>query len=172
MCYSINKIKGLGVGTKMEEFIRLLDEHLDHIRHEIIGDTIYIHVKSNRDEVICPYCGQPSSRRHSAYERSFQDLPIMGKKTKIILSNRKMFCCNPDCSHITFAETFDFISTKSKKTKRLLDKIVDVSLSVSSLTAANILKDGIADIGKSTICNLLKKRYPPSEERNGHKSMY
>lgn len=50
MCYNINKIKGLGVGTKMEEFIRLLDEHLAHIRHEIIGDTIYVHVKSNRDQ--------------------------------------------------------------------------------------------------------------------------
>lgn len=34
----------------MEEFIRLLDEHLAHIRHEIIGDTIYVHVKSNRDQ--------------------------------------------------------------------------------------------------------------------------
>ena len=74
----------------MEEFIRLLDEHLDYIRHEIIGDTIYIYVKSNRDEVLCPYCGQPSSRRHSAYERSFQDLPIMGKKTKIILEQKNV----------------------------------------------------------------------------------
>lgn len=27
----------------MEEFIRLLDLHLDYIQHEIIGDTIYIY---------------------------------------------------------------------------------------------------------------------------------
>ena len=144
----------------MEEFIRLLDEHLDYIRHEIIGDTIYIYVKSNRDEVLCPYCGQPSSRRHSAYERSFQDLPIMGKKTKIILSNIKMFRCNPDLPILLLPKLLISFLQKSKKTKRLLDKIVDVSLSVSSLTAANILKDGIADIGKSTICNLLKKDIP------------
>lgn len=40
-----------------------------------------------------------------------------------------------------------------------LMKIIDVSLSTSSVNAADILRDGIADVGKSTICNLLKKRY-------------
>ncbi|WP_209125552.1 transposase family protein [Alkalihalobacillus sp. BA299] len=32
---------------------------------------------------------------HSRYKRSFQDLPIQGKKVLITLSNRKMFCDNP-----------------------------------------------------------------------------
>lgn len=143
----------------MEEFVKMLDEHLDYIRHETIGDTIYIYIKSNRKETVCPYCGTPSFKRHSGYEKSFQDLPIMDKKTKLILNNRKMFCANPDCKHTTFAEKFEFLAPKSKKTKRLLDKIVDISLNVSSLTAADILKDGIADVSKSTICSLLKKRY-------------
>ena len=43
----------------MEEFVRLLEEHLDYIRHEIVEDTIYIYVKSNREEPACPYCGTP-----------------------------------------------------------------------------------------------------------------
>jgi len=73
-----------------------------------------------------------------------------------------MFCMNPECSRTTFAEPFSFIGPKAKKSNRLLDKIVDVSLNVSSLNAADILKNGIADVGKSTICNLLKKRYTPS----------
>lgn len=69
----------LKAGLKMEEFVKLLDKHLDYIRHEIIGDTIYIYVRSNREEPVCPYCGMPSSRRHSVYSRSFQNLPTMGK---------------------------------------------------------------------------------------------
>jgi transposase len=145
----------------MDEFIKLLDEHLDYISHEIEGDTIFIHVASNRMDMACPFCGPFSSRRHSGYIRDFQDLPIMGKKSRIIINNRKMFCLNPDCKHTTFAERFGFIAKKSKKTKRLLDKIVDISLSVSSITAADILRDGIADVGKSTVCNLLKKRHTP-----------
>lgn len=156
----------------MDEFIKLLDEHLNYMRHEITGDTIVIYVESNRTEVICPYCGTLSSKRHSFYERSFQDLPLMGKKTKLIMKTRKMFCFNPDCNHSTFAEKYDFLAAKSRKTKRLLDKILDVSLNVSSLTAADILRDGIADVGKSTICNLLKKRDSPSEQENNHEGMY
>lgn len=145
----------------MDEFIKLLDGHLDYDGHEIVGDTLMIQVSSNRSEVVCPYCGTPSGKAHSTYERSFQDLPVMGMKSRIMINNRKMFCLNPDCSHTTFAETFDFLQPKGKKTKRLLDKIVDISLSASSVAAADILRDGIVDVGKSTICNLLKKKYPP-----------
>lgn len=28
------------VGTKIEEFIRLLDEHSDYVWHEIVGDIV------------------------------------------------------------------------------------------------------------------------------------
>lgn len=63
----------------MEEFVKLLDKHLDYIRHEIIGDTIYIYVRSNREEPVCPYCGMLSSRGHSVYSRSFQEIPWHGR---------------------------------------------------------------------------------------------
>ena len=141
----------------MDELIKLLDEDLAYVGHEIIGDTLFLHVVSTRDEAICPYCGKSSSRVHSTYPRSFQDLPMQGKKVTVWIDNRKMFCDNPDCEKKTFAETFVFLPPKGKKSRRLLDKIVDVSLNVSSVAAADILRDGIADVGKSTICNLLKK---------------
>lgn len=76
-----------------------------------------------------------------------------------------MFCVNPDCPHTTFAKTFAFLPPKGKKSQRLQDKIVNMSLHVSSLTASELLKNGIADVGKSTICNLLKKDLPlPQKE--------
>ena len=33
----------------------------------------------------------------------------MGKKTKVIIENRKFFCDNPDCTFTTFAERFDIL---------------------------------------------------------------
>ena len=146
----------------MDEFIKGLDPHLDYLEHKITDDEVIIYVASNRKECRCPYCGSTSMRVHSCYEKSFQDLPIMGKKTKMIMENRKFFCDNPDCGFTTFAERFDFLAQKGKKTKRLIEKIVDVSLNTSSINASRTLKDGIADVGKSTICNLLKKRYTDS----------
>jgi len=143
----------------MDEFIKLLDKNLEYVSHEIIDDTIFINVISNRQEVVCPFCGIPSSKVHSHYKRSFQDLPIQGKKVMVILDNRKMFCTNSECNHTTFAETFDFLPHKGKKTKRLEAEIVNISMNVSSLAAEQILKNSVAKVGKSTICNLLKKRY-------------
>jgi transposase len=117
----------------MDEIIKLLDENLEYIIHEIIGDTIFINVVSNRGTVICPYCGIPSSKVHSHYERRFQDLPIQGKKVRVILNNRKMFCNAPDCNHTTFAESFDFLKFKATKTTRLENEIINLSMNVSSL---------------------------------------
>lgn len=144
----------------MDVFIKLLNRNLEYVSHKLIDDTIYIRVVSIREEIVCPFCGQPSSKIHSHYDRSFQDLPMQKMKVIIILSNRKMFCHNPDCDHITFAETFEFLQPKAKKTKRLNDEIINLSINLSSLTASSLLNTRVAKVGKSTICNLLKKRYP------------
>jgi len=140
-----------GVDT-MDEFIKELDPNLDYLDYKIIENEVIIYAASNRKICRCPYCGSESARIHSRYEKSFQDLQIMGKKTKVV-------CYNPDCGFTTFAERFDFLAQKGKKTKRLIDKIIDISLNTSSVAASRTIKDGIADVGKSTICNLLKKRY-------------
>jgi len=146
----------------MDEIIKLLNENLDYLSHEIKDDCYYIKVASNRKETRCPFCGAVSEKTHSTYERTFQDLPIQGKKVIIVLDNRKIFCNNPECSHKTFAERFDFLSNKAKKTQRLEDEIVRVSLNCSSIAASELLKKNVVDVGKSTICSLLKKR------RNNH----
>jgi len=141
----------------MKDIIKLLDENLTYLEHQITGDYIVITVESNRDEVSCPYCGKTSSRVHSTYGRSFQDLPIQGKKVFINIINRKYFCDNRDCPNTTFAEPFDCLRPKAKKSGRLIDEIMKVSVEVSSVAASKMLKDGIADVSKSTICDMLKK---------------
>jgi len=141
----------------MHELVKMLDENLEYISHEILGNRIYIYTQSSRDEAACPYCGHTSIWAHSRYPRTLQDLPIQGKKVTIIINNRKFFCKNSGCSHKTFAENFDFVKPKATKTNRLQDAIMSVSLNQSSVSAAEYLRKSTCDIGKSTICNLLKK---------------
>lgn len=142
----------------MDELIKLLYENLEYINHEIIKDTIYINIKSSKQEACCPDCNTLSKKIHSRYQRIFQDLPISGKKAVMILSNRKFFCNNVDCSRITFSEKFEFIEDKAKKTKRLEDEIISLSKNMSSISASKLLRKNIATVGKSTVCNILKKR--------------
>jgi transposase len=149
----------------MDEFIKRLDTNLKYEKDETVGDTCYLYVTSARKKLICSKCGQSSSRVHSTYTRSFQDLPIQDKKVIVVIKNRKMFCDNPDCKNTTFAETFSFIPPKGKKSKRLIEKIIDISLNVSSVTASSLLSGGVANIGKSTICAMLKKTKSQVYER-------
>lgn len=149
----------------MDEFVKLLDQNLDYVSHEFINGTIYINVVSNKEEVRCTFCGKPSTKVHSHYKRSFQDLPMQGKKVVVVIDNRKMFCHNPECQNTTFAETFDFLSHKGKKTKRLENEIINISANVSSVAAAEILQGSVANVGKSTICNLLKKIHTDYQEK-------
>ncbi|BFN03520.1 hypothetical protein [Clostridium tetani] len=68
-----------------------------------------------------------------------------------------MFCVSENCNHKTFAENFDLLMPKAKKTKRLENEILNLSLNLSSINASKYLSEKIAKISKSTICNLLKK---------------
>lgn len=141
----------------MHRILKLLDKNLLYVNHEIRGDTLFLGATSKRKRAKCPYCGHFSSSIHSSYERSFQDLPISDKKVVVILKNRKFFCQNPYCKRTTFAECFDFILSKAKKTNRLEEEIVSLALNCSSIAASIQLRRNIVSIGKSTICELLKK---------------
>jgi len=142
----------------MDDLVKLLDKNLRYISHEIVEDILFIQVTSERLALTCPSCGTASTKVHSRYERTFYDLPIQGKKVVYVINNRKMFCHNVQCYRKTFAEQFLFLPYKAKKSTRLEKEIMEVAQNVSSLTAEKILNRGIAKVGKSTICNLLKKQ--------------
>jgi len=107
----------------LEETIQELDEQFEYITHEYRGNRIIIHVKSKRQEVTCPYCGQKSKKIYSKYTRRCQDLPIQGKTVFIEIESRKLFSENPDCEKKTFVEPFDCIREYARMTKRLEEKI-------------------------------------------------
>lgn len=142
----------------MNDLIATLSRDLEYVEHELSDDTITIRVRSKRDTVCCPYCRTPSSRVHSRQKRRFQDLPIMDRRCIIELERRKMFCANPDCAHKTFAEQFDCVEPYAQRTKRLNDKVIDTVLDMSSVSAAEQLRNGVCAVSKSTICRELKKK--------------
>jgi len=141
----------------MEELIRLLDNDLQYEGYDIQGDDLFLHISSSRKEANCPYCKQPSGQVHSRKRRTLKDLPIQGKKVKLLLDQRKFFCINDACRKTTFAERFGFYAPKATKTNRLQEEILRVAMTQSSLAASRYLRKSVADVGKSTICNLLKK---------------
>ena len=141
----------------MEELVKLLSEELRYEKHNQRDDYIDIYVRSARKTARCPYCEYMSEKVYSKATRTLKDLPIQGKKVKLILSSHKYFCKNANCNHKTFVERFEFFEPKATKTKRLQAEILRVSLTQSSVAAARYLRTSVADVSKSTICDLLKK---------------
>lgn len=121
----------------MDEFVKSLDPALNYLTHEMHEHNIIIIVESNRNEIVCPYCGKTSLRIHSVYQRRFQDLPLQDKQVTILLNNKKYFCDNQDCSHRTFAERFDFVAPKSRKTNRLIENFETIYYGKFSVCITN-----------------------------------
>ena len=142
----------------MQGIIEMLDEQLQYIEHTLENGIMKTRVSSKKTTGSCIYCGMESRTIHSVYERKVQDLPIQGKKVTVLIKRRKFFCLNKDCSKKRFAEQFAFFKGNERKTLRLQEAIQEVSLSQSSLSASKYLRRNVANVGKSTICNLLKKR--------------
>jgi transposase len=147
----------MGVMFAMEELLNLLDESLQYDGHEMQGEDLLIRVSSKHELAKCPYCGEPSGQIHSRKTRTLKDLPMQGKKVKLLLMRKKYFCKNKVCAKTTFAERFDFFEPKATKTNRLQEEILRVSLTQSSVAASRYLRNSVVDVGKSTICEMLKK---------------
>lgn len=141
----------------MDELVKTIDPNFEYTHHETENGVMRIYVRSIRQEAQCPYCRAISNKVHSIYYRKFHDLPIQGKKVEIVIDNRKYFCVNPDCSHKTFAEAFECLPKMGRRSRRLTEAILDTATNLSSVAASKTLKQRTADIGKSTICRLLKK---------------
>jgi hypothetical protein len=141
----------------MQWLVSMLDSELLYISHELTDTEIIIQVKSNQNHATCPYCGTNSTKVHSQYEREFHDLSIQGLQTKICLHNKKFFCVNPACPKRTFAQRFAFIADKAKKTTRVQEEILKVAMEMSSISAANYLRNHGIEVSKSVICELVKK---------------
>ena len=152
---NIQKIRG---GVSMQEIIKMLDENLECVDYNFNDGKIFILIRSNKKEMKCPFCGTLSSKEHSSYKKTVQDLPIQGNKVILLIESRKMFCLNDKCSQKTFGERFSFLSRSPVKTDRLIDEIIAISLNCSSVAAAEILSRNTVDIGRSTVSRYIKKR--------------
>ena len=141
----------------LNELIKLQNNKLKYESHEIKGEEIHIRVKSKCKTVKCPYCGMKSKKVHSRYKRTYQEMPVSGKKVYIELTVRKMFCANATCGKKTFSEGYEYVGAKRKKSGKLEREIVNISLNSSSTEASKKLSRSTAKVSASTVIRLLKK---------------
>jgi hypothetical protein len=129
------------ISAIMEEFINQISNDLQYISHYIEDDVYHILIKSKEEYKKCPNCHQKSDNVHCKYTRRIKDLPIGDKKVILEFKTLKMKCKNPKCDTKVFCSRYSYIGKNSPKTKRLEDKIQEISTNQSSVKKLpNILK--------------------------------
>jgi len=104
-----------------------LPEGLEMTSISDTAEELLVRLTSHRSCSPCPQCSMPSSAIHSSYHRHPRDLPCIGRPIRLVLTVRKFFCRNPDCSRKVFTERLpDFIEVSSRLTKRLRTAVQEI----------------------------------------------
>jgi transposase len=104
-----------------------LPEGLEMTSISETSEELLVRVTSHCSSSLCPQCSAPSSAIHRYYRRHPRDLPCTGRPIRLLLTVRKFFCRNPDCSRKVFTERLpDFLEVSSRLTKRLRTAVQEV----------------------------------------------
>lgn len=129
------------------------------------NDVIHIEMRSQTKKCNCPKCMTESSSMHATHHRKVQDLPIYGKRVILDIDLYEFNCVNPECSIISFTETFEkFLNNYSHMTERLADLMTTLALETSCESCARILKSMNIKTSGDTVIRTLIKRYEEQPE--------
>jgi transposase len=78
---------------------------------ELSGDLVTFRVRAKAGDAACSGCGRRSSRVHARYQRELADLPIGGRRVRVIADIRRFKCVSPRCGQSTFSEQIPGLTT-------------------------------------------------------------
>jgi hypothetical protein len=130
----------MSLDSLVAQFFPDLDVRLDHL--EIADGCLVLTLTTQQHSAPCPLCNTPSSRRHSGYVRTLQDLPWGSLKVKLQLRVRRLCCGVRHCPRRVFAERLTSLSAPSASptvrfahASNLQEVLIDVALRVKLASA-------------------------------------
>ncbi len=133
----------------MEEQIKSLDENLVIYKREDFDNEIHV------------YCKRNDNRKyiHQTTIREVKDIPFNGKKVKIFLSVRRFKNQSDSKSQKdTITEQFAFLNDTKRRTKRLEERLYELTKNQNFTSAAKYANKYIADICDDTLINMVLKK--------------
>lgn len=119
------------------------------------GDgKITIHIKSHKNEDVCPVCSELSSSGHSTYKRDIQDTPIHNRQVWLHVAVHKFECLNPQCVVKTFTETLPFAGCGQVRTYELTLMALEIACNIGNETASQVLKSLGVKMSNDTITRI------------------
>jgi transposase len=126
------------------------------------GDGFVIAVRGAATVCRCPMCGGVCSRVHSQYRRRLRDLPAAGARIRLILRTRRFFCDAQACGRRIFAERFETIEPRARRTSRLDDVVHCLAIALGGRPAASLSRRLNVEVSNDTLLRMVRRRGPRS----------
>ena len=121
-------------------------------------EGITVLVSLTTENSCCPVCQHDSSRIHSCYQRTLQDLPSSGLPVQLKLDVRRFFCDNASCSRKTFAEAVPDVAARyARKTVRLTDLLTQLGFALGGEQGTRIADVLKVPCSADTFLRLIRK---------------
>lgn len=108
----------------------------------------------------CPGCCKPSGRVHSRYRRSLADLPVAGRRVRLIAHVRRFYCDTVLCGRRIFAERFDanVLAPRARRTSRLEHIVHHLALALGGRPAASFARRLMLPVSNDTLLRVVRRR--------------
>lgn len=128
-------------------------------------DALIIGLLATDSVGTCPLCQTPTSRVHSFYQRTLADLPMSGKRIKLLVRLRKFFCPLISCPRKVFAQTCNLVfKPYARRLLRADQQIQNIGLQTGAKPGARLCCSVGQPISASTVLRVIKKTPIPIVE--------
>jgi transposase len=125
-------------------------------------DGFVIAIRSAATFCRCSMCGGVCSRVHSQYRRRLGDLPAAGVRIALILRTRRFFCDAAACARRIFAERFEAVVPRARRTSRLDDVVHCLAIALGGRPAASLSRRLNVEVSNDTLLRMVRRRGPRS----------
>jgi transposase len=111
----------------------------------------------------CPGCGTSSARVHSHYDRQLSDLPMSGRKVRLVLTARRFHCDTVMCPRRIFTERFEkgVVAPWARRTGRLDHIVHCLALALGGRPAANFAQRLMVPVSNDTLLRVIRRHGRP-----------
>lgn len=134
-------------------------------RQQCTYDLLTIDLLATDVVGICPLCQTPTSRVHSFYQRTLADLPISGKRVKLLVRLRKFFCPLVNCPRKVFAQScHSLCQPYARRLLRAAQQIRLIGLQTGAKPGARLCQAIGQPVSAFTMLRIIRKIALPNLE--------
>ena len=127
------------------------------------GGLVTFRVRAKASDAACSACRRRSSRVHARYQRELADIPLGGRRVRVIVRVRRFKCVNPWCAQSTFSEQIPGLTTPfARRTPLVTEQLVAVALALAGRAGSRLASKLGMPCGRDLLIGLIRAQPIPS----------